>query len=97
MQATVAGEVAAPAPGMSRVSYEDLGICASTQEKDEAIKAVLSVVGSRQSCTDEKGEFQFRGTKRISSFDVIIYPANGRKPANQCEELKNAYRCLKAR
>lgn len=97
-QATVAGEAAAPALGVSRgVSLMNLEICASTQELEDAIKAVLGVVGSRQSCTDEKGEFQFRGTKRISSFNLIIYPGNGRKPSNQCEELKNAYRCLKAR
>jgi hypothetical protein len=74
-----------------------LEICASTQEEEDDIKAVLGVVGSRQSCTDEKGEFRFRGTKRISSFNLMIYPGKGRRPSNRCEELENAYRCLKAR
>jgi hypothetical protein len=99
VQATAAGEAASPAPGVAHrgISLNVLDNCASTQEQDDAIKAVLGVVGSRQSCTDEKGEFQFMATKRISSFNLIIYPGNGRKPSNQCEELKNAYRCLKAR
>jgi hypothetical protein len=92
------GSAGAPSPGLARgVSFMDLGICASDQEAEDDIKAVLSVVGSRQSCTDEKGEFRFRGTKRISSFNLMIYPGKGRRPSNRCEELENAYRCLKAR
>jgi hypothetical protein len=77
------------------ISFMSLEICSSLQEEEDGIKAVLSVVGSRQSCTNEKGEFQFIATQRISSFNLIIFPAKGRRPTNRCEELKNAYRCLK--
>ena len=82
---------------MSRISLMDLQICRSPQIEEDAIKAVLSVVGSRESCTDQKGLFQFMGTARISSFNLMISPARGRKPTNRCEELENAYRCLKTR
>jgi hypothetical protein len=82
---------------MSRISLMSLQICASPQLEEDAIKAVLSVVGSRESCTDQKGLFQFMGTARISSFNLMISPARGRKPTNRCEELENAYRCLKTR
>ena len=78
--------------GLSLMSLE---ICSSPQKQEEAIKAVLSVVGSRQSCSDEMGEFQFKGTQRISSFNLMIYPSKGRRPSNRCEELDNAYKCLK--
>jgi outer membrane biosynthesis protein TonB len=80
---------------MSRISLMSLQICANPQMEEDAIKAVLSVVGSRDSCTDQKGLFQFMGTARISSFNLMISPAKGRKPTNRCEELENAYRCLK--
>jgi hypothetical protein len=78
--------------GLSLMSLE---ICSSPQKQEEAIKAVLSVVGSRQSCIDGKGEFQFKGTQRISSFNLMIFPSKGRRPSNRCEELDNAYKCLK--
>ncbi len=78
--------------GLSLMSLE---ICSSPQKQEEAIKAVLNVVGSRQSCRDEKGEFQFKGTQRISSFNLMIFPSKGRRPSNRCEELDNAYTCLK--
>ena len=82
--------------GLARgVSLQSLEICSSPQLQEEGIRAVLQVVGSRQSCTDGKGEFQFKGTKRISSFNLMIYPSAGRKPSNRCEELENAYKCLK--
>lgn len=85
-------------PGVVRgISLMSLEICASPQAEEDAIKAVLNIVGSRQECADEKGEFNFKGTKRISSFNLIIIPAKGRKPTNRCEELENAYRCLKIR
>lgn len=77
------------------VTLMSLEICSSPQKQEEAIKAVLGVVGSRQSCSDEKGEFQFKGTQRISSFNLIIFPSKGRIPSNRCEELDNAYKCLK--
>lgn len=77
------------------VSLMSLEICSSSQQQEEAIKAVLSAVGSRQSCRSDKGEFQFRGTKRVSSFNLIIFPSQGRKPSHRCEELENAYTCLK--
>lgn len=80
--------------GLSLMSLE---ICSSPQKQEEAIKAVLSVVGSRQSCSDGKGEFQFKGTQRISSFNLMIFPSQGRRPSNRCEELENAYKCLKTR
>jgi len=76
------------------VSLMSLEICSSPQEEEDHIRAVLGVVGSRQSCTSDKGEFQFKGTKRISSFNLMIYPAKGRRPSNRCEELEYAYRCL---
>lgn len=76
------------------VSLMSLDICSSPQEEEDHIRAVLGVVGSRQSCANDKGEFQFRGTKRISSFNLMIYPAKGRRPSNRCEELEYAYRCL---
>jgi hypothetical protein len=83
--------------GLARgVSLQSLEICSSPQLQEEGIMAILRVVGSRQSCTDEKGEFQFKGTKRISSFNLMIFPSPGRKPSNRCEELENAYKCLKA-
>jgi hypothetical protein len=78
--------------GLSLMSLE---ICSSPQKQEEAIKSVLSVVGSRQSCSDDKGEFQFKGTQRISSFNLMIFPSKGRRPSNRCEELDNAYKCLK--
>jgi len=78
--------------GLSLMSLE---ICSSPQKQEDAIKAVLSVVGSRQSCRNEKGEFQFKGTQRISSFNLMIFPSKGRTPSNRCEELDNAYKCLK--
>jgi hypothetical protein len=76
------------------VSLMSLEICSSAQLQEERIKDVLSVVGSRQSCRNEKGEFQFRGTKRISSFNLMIFPSQGRKPSNRCKELEYAYTCL---
>lgn len=76
------------------VSLMSLEICSSPQEEEDHIRAVLGVVGSRQSCASDKGEFQFKGTKRISSFNLMIYPAKGRRPSNRCEELEYAYRCL---
>lgn len=82
--------------GVTRgVSLMSLDICSSPQEEEDHIRAVLGVVGSRQSCTSDKGEFQFKGTKRISSFNLMIYPSKGRRPSNRCEELEYAYRCLK--
>ncbi len=84
--------------GLARgVSLESLEICSSPGAEEDGIRAVLSAVGSRQSCSDAKGAFQFKGTQRISSFNLIIVPVKGRKPSNRCEELENAYRCLKAR
>jgi hypothetical protein len=86
------------APGLARgVALSSLEICSSPQAEEDAIRGVLSVVGSRQSCADGKGEFQFKGTQRISSFNLIIFPAKGRRPANRCEELENAHKCLKTR
>lgn len=76
------------------ISLMSLEICSSPQEEEDHIRAVLGVVGSRQSCANDKGEFQFKGTKRISSFNLMIYPAKGRRPSNRCEELEYAYRCL---
>jgi hypothetical protein len=80
---------------MSRgVPLMSLQICDSSLQQEEAIKAVLSVVGSRQSCRNEKGAFQFKGTKRVSSFNLIIFPSRGREPSHRCEELEYAYSCL---
>ncbi|GFE58624.1 hypothetical protein [Geobacter sp. AOG1] len=79
------------------VSFASLEICASPREEEEKITAVLGVVGGRQSCRNGSGEYRFTGTRRISSFNLIIFPAKGRKPTNRCEELENAYRCLEAR
>lgn len=96
--AAAAGDGEAATVGLVRgVALMSLEICASPREEEDAIKAVLGVVGARQSCTDGKGTFQFRGTGRISSFNLMIFPANGRRPSNRCEELENAYRCLKSR
>jgi hypothetical protein len=82
--------------GLARgVSLQSLEICSSPQLQEEGIMAILRVVGSRQSCTDGNGEFQFKGTQRISSFNLMIFPSPGRKPSNRCEELENAYKCLK--
>lgn len=90
--------LAATSIGLARgVSLQSLEICSSPQLQEEGIMAILRVVGSRQSCTDGKGEFQFKGTKRISSFNLMIFPSPGRKPSNRCEELENAYKCLKTR
>jgi hypothetical protein len=87
---------AASSVGVVRgVSLMSLEICSSSQQQEEAIKAVLSAVGSRHSCRSNKGEFQFRGTQRVSSFNLIIFPSQGRKPSHRCEELENAYTCLK--
>ncbi|WP_224981373.1 hypothetical protein [Geomonas agri] len=77
------------------VSLMSLKICDSALQQEEAIKAVLSVVGARASCTSDKGEFQFKGTKRVSSFNLMIYPSRGREPSQRCEELDYAYDCLK--
>lgn len=77
------------------VSLMSLKICDSALQQEDAIKAVLSVVGSRHSCTSEKGEFQFKGTKRVSSFNLIIFPSRGREPSQRCEELEYAYDCLR--
>lgn len=76
------------------VSLMSLEICSSSQLQEERIKDVLSVVGSRHSCRDEKGEFQFKGTQRVSSFNLMIFPSPGRKPTNRCKELEYAYTCL---
>jgi hypothetical protein len=88
-----------PAPGGLRrgVSLTSLQICSGTRQEEDAVKTVLALVGSRQSCSDGNGEYHFTGTQRISSFNLIIYPARGRTPSNRCEELENAYRCLKSR
>ncbi len=94
------GEPSSPAPssvGLARgVALQNLEICSSPLLEEEDIKAILRVVGSRQSCSDQKGEFQFKGTKRISSFNLVVFPSPGRKPSNRCEELENAFKCLKA-
>jgi hypothetical protein len=90
------GDETGSSVGMTRgISLMSLDICSSPQEEEEHIRAVLGVVGSRHSCVDGKGEFQFKGTKRISSFNLMIYPAKGRRPSNRCEELEYAYNCLK--
>lgn len=78
------------------VSFASLDICASHREEEEKITALLGVLDGRQSCRAGSGEYRFTGTQRISSFNLIIFPAKGRKPTNRCEELENAYRCLKA-
>ena len=98
-QPPISGEEGGTAhPGVVRgISLMSLEICSSPQAEEDAIKAVLSVIGSRRECVSEKGEFDFKGTKRISSFNLIIIPAKGRKPTNRCEELENAYKCLKTR
>jgi hypothetical protein len=89
------GEGSTSSVGLVRgVSLMSLEICSSAQLQEERIKDVLSVVGSRHSCRDEKGEFQFKGTKRISSFNLMIFPSQGRKPSNRCKELEYAYTCL---
>jgi hypothetical protein len=79
------------------VSFASLDICASPREQEEKITAVLGIVGERSTCNDGSGRYDFKGTQRISSFGLIIYPAKGRRPTNRCEELENAYRCLKTR
>ncbi len=84
-----------PAHLQGGVSLASLDICASPREEEEKITAVLGAVGSQQSCRNGSGEYRFRGTQRISSFNLMIYPAKGRRPTNRCEELENAYRCLK--
>lgn len=89
------GEATAAIGAVRGFSLGSLEICASPQAEEDDIKALLSVLGTRQSCRDGKGEFEFKGTQRVSSFNLIIYPAKGRRPSNRCEELENAYRCLK--
>ncbi len=89
------GEGSGSSVGVSRgVSLMSLEICSSAQLQEERIKDVLSVVGSRHSCRSDKGEFQFKGTKRISSFNLMIFPSQGRIPSNRCKELEYAYTCL---
>jgi hypothetical protein len=93
-----AAPAASTAVGTSRgVSLQSLEICASQTLQEEGIKSILRIIGSRQSCSNEKGEFHFKGTNRISSFNLILFPSPGRKPSNRCEELENAFKCLKAR
>jgi hypothetical protein len=87
---------AARAVGAERgVSLATLEVCGSQQQEERGIKAVLSVIGSRQVCSSGKGLFVFKGTQRVSSFNLFISPADGRRLSNRCEELENAYRCLK--
>jgi hypothetical protein len=88
-------QTAAPAGVTRGVSLMSLEICSGSQQQEAAIKAILAIVGTRQSCRNEKGEFQFRGTKRISSFNLMIVPSKGRRLSNRCEELEDAYQCLK--
>ncbi len=84
-----------PTVGLERgVSLMSLEICASPGQEEDAIREVMGVIGERESCRNGKGTFRFTGTKRISSFNLMIYPAKGRRPSNRCEELKNAYNCL---
>jgi len=81
--------------GLARgVSLASLEICASPQAEEDAVRTVLGAVGSRRSCRDGTGEYQFTGTRRVSSFNLMIRPAKGRRPTNRCEELENAYSCL---
>jgi hypothetical protein len=102
-RAKLAGEsegasAASAGVGASRgVSLQSLEICASPALQEEGIKSILRIIGSRQSCSNEKGEFHFKGTNRISSFNLILFPSPGRKPSNRCEELENAFNCLKTR
>ena len=91
------GESGSAAPVVHGVSLASLDICPNDREEEAAVRKVLGVVKSRQSCADSMGEFRFIGTQRISSFNLMIYPANGRRPSNRCEELENAYKCLKTR
>lgn len=88
------GETGGTGLGLSHVSLASLGICSSPQEEEDHIKAVLRKLGDRQICSSSKGEYLFKGTQRISSFNLIITPAKGRRPTNRCEELDYAYRCL---
>ena len=88
---------AARGVGLARgVSLMNLGICFQPRAEEDAVRGVLGAVGSRRSCRDETGEYQFIGTQRVSSFNLMIRPAKGRRPTNRCEELENAYSCLKA-
>lgn len=90
-----AGGEGSPSVGLVRgVSLMSLEICSSPQEEEDHIRAVLGVIGARQSCVNNKAEFQFKGTKRVSSFNLMIFPSKGRRPSNRCEELEYAYRCL---
>ena len=93
---TGSGSTGATSGGLSRgISLMSLEICSSAQLQEEKIKNVLSVVGDQHSCKSNKGEFQFRGTQRVSSFNLMIFPSHGRIPSNRCEELEYAYTCLK--
>jgi hypothetical protein len=88
-------EATAPIALDRGVSLATLKICATSQLQEDAIKSVMSVVGSRQKCSNEKGTFQFKGTQRVSSFNLIVFPNRGREPSHRCEELDYAYTCLK--
>lgn len=93
-QASGSGGTGTAAAAVRGVSLASLDVCPDQQDEEDGIRAVLKVVGSRQSCTSSLGEFRFIATQRISSFNLMIYPANGRRPSNRCKELENAYKCL---
>jgi hypothetical protein len=73
------------------VSFHTLDVCPNIRDEEEKIRKVLSILGGRTAC----GEYSFTGTSRISSFNMLINTAKVRGSSNRCEELENAYNCLK--
>ncbi len=54
--------------------------------------------GYIKKCIDRTGKYLFywpKGRFTVSNFNVIIYPALGRKVTDRCEELNYAINCLK--
>lgn len=88
---TGSGTGAAGRGKVQGVSFQSLDVCPTVREEEEKIRRLLSMVGTSSSC----GEFRFTGTDRISSFNMLIDAPKGRRLSNRCEELDNAFNCLK--
>jgi hypothetical protein len=77
------------------VPLDELNACTDALDERMLKKKILNVIGKNMGCYRKGlGEFLFMGTSRFASFDMKVRPQGGRKLANRCEELKNAYYCL---
>lgn len=80
-------------------SLETLKDCGQSEaELKIALARLVQKKGYIKKCVDRTGKYLFywpKGRFTVSNFNVIIYPAMGRRVTDRCEELNYAINCLK--